>query len=126
MKLSTGNTWLGQYHIRVIPPLFEESKACAYYQVLLSRYANGWHFHANPLEMLGLDLSDKNPLFVKAFPPKLKKYEEEPALSPAELEFRAEYNSFKHRKDQGWPMTLLSKRHAEKLWDMLVFAWASQ
>jgi hypothetical protein len=113
MMFNLGDTWIGQYRVWLAAPVFtEEDTEIPYYEVMITKEDPILHYYVNPIkEFLKLDLTDRNPLHR----PKDKEN-----LTPEELEFRTEHQSYVARKDMIMPLWKLSYRHVEILFiDML-------
>lgn len=112
-----GNVWVGNHKVWITVPMFTvnplstEAEFLPYYEVLVSKKAEGWppgyYYYVNPIkDIFKWEMTDRNPLGR----PKNKEH-----LTPEESEFRLEANSYNDRKEMGMPLTILSRRHVEEL-----------
>lgn len=102
------DTWIGQYRVWIAAPVFtEEGPDLPYYEVMITREDPILHYYIDPIKtFLKLDLTDRNPLH---------KPKDKESLTPEELEFRTEHQSYLARKEMIMPLWKLSRRHVEEL-----------
>lgn len=120
--LPLGTVWIGKYKAWITTPVFSldpldpKARELPYFEVLVTREEDGRSYYVNlnkdPQVRFAFDMSERNPLFH----PKDKEN-----ITADELEFREEFNSYQHRKDQGMPLTKLSARHVEMLLGCLIY-----
>lgn len=118
--LVLGSVLIGKYKMWITTPVFtldpQDHKALdlPYFEVLLTREEGGKSYYVNlnkdECVRFGLDLSERNPLMH----PKDKEN-----LTRAELQFRDEFHSYQHRKDQSMPLWKLSSFHVKFLLETL-------
>lgn len=120
--LALGTVWIGKYKAWITTPVYTlsplDSKAVdlPYFEVLVTREEDGKSYYVNlnkdPEVRFAFEMSERNPLFH----PKDK---ENPTSD--EIEFRDEFHSYQHRKDQSMPLTKLSARHVQMLLGCLLY-----
>jgi hypothetical protein len=116
-----GSVWIGNYKVWITTPVFSadpcstEAESLPYYEVLVfKKIPNapvGYYYYVNPIkEFFKWEMTDRN---------SLAKPKDKESLTPEEMEFRVEANSYMDRKEMGMPMVKLSRRHVEDLLQIL-------
>jgi hypothetical protein len=116
-----GNIWIGDYKVWITTPIFSvsplstEAENLPYYEVMVFKkipnMPAGYYFYVNPMkDLFRWEMTDRNPL---------AKPKDKEKLTPEEVEFRVEANSYSDRKEMVMPLVKLSRRHVEQLLQLL-------